>query len=132
MSERYVKYEDRSYKFRVWDDHYKQYVHSLFCLHHAGMLYVPYTQTPTLERDTLTIERCTGLLDSKGHDVMVGDILDDGGNLFQVIWHQPIASFRLQEYPESNGDTERCVEACVSRMTIVGNIHGGVKRRTTI
>jgi hypothetical protein len=72
------------------------------------------------EIDPETIGRFTGLHDSDGKKIWEGDILDENGYFFSVVWDQERAKFKLQhnkraiQYPEWNRGI---------MMKVVGNIH---------
>lgn len=125
----YRQYYDLAFKFRVWDNHYNQYVYSWWCLEHLGTLCVPVNSNPSEVRSTLVVERCIGLLDSKSTEVMEGDIMQLGDQLFSVFWDQDVAGFVYDTYPERSGEHRQCAREDIANMHVVGNIHEGVKKK---
>lgn len=104
-----------------------QFSEKCVCEHDAADNIISFESGTFYKVDPATIGQCTGLRDSKrteeypkGQLIFEGDILDEGGYRFAVVFDQNWARFKLLhdgraiQYPEWNRGI---------RMEKIGNIH---------
>jgi hypothetical protein len=101
----------RTFKFRVWDN--VDYMSSPFSFSDIQESNIQFTKG-------CIVMQYTGLKDKNGVDIYEGDLLDENGYLFEVIWDKQWAKFKLQwrtkaiQFPEWNRGVQ---------MSIIGNIY---------
>lgn len=100
------------FKFRVWNDTYKQYLRNVdVCvLDDVSQLYCAF--------DGGTIEQYTGLKDKNGNLIYEGDILEYKGRIRfdgRISWDDELACWRFGNEDLGCYDTKQ--------LEIIGNIH---------
>jgi uncharacterized phage protein (TIGR01671 family) len=118
----------RDFKFRAWDKENKEWLrggHLVSCiLHDSKRITVVGTGKGDYDEweypSEVDIQQYTGLKDKNGKEVYEGDILEDTYNIFEVVWVEKDAKFKLRhrgrfiEYPEWNRGVT---------MEVIGNIY---------
>jgi hypothetical protein len=123
---------DYRFKFRIWNGtemHYNDFV--VTATGFVGKITEEFLGKCVFNQEDLTLDKecilmqCTGLKDKNGKLIYEGDICRNSksGEVFNVVWHNPLASFCWQKHEHSHIYSYGELFRAFDYYEVIGNIY---------